>query len=106
MTLLQRIENHLKAQDISATRFGRMATGDPRFVLDLRMGRKPRRKTTQKLEDYLAAFEDSASDANETAINSPTGSAAPAVQIGEQLPATARHRHPRPSERAGQSARQ
>ena len=53
MTLLEWIENHLKEQQISATRFGRQAVGDPRFVIDLRNGRKPRRKTVMKLEAYL-----------------------------------------------------
>lgn len=53
MTLLEWIENHLKDQKISATRFGRQAVGDPRFVLDLRNGRKPRRKTVARLEAYL-----------------------------------------------------
>jgi len=54
MTLLERIENHLKDNEISATKFGRQAVGDPRFVLDLRNGRKPRRKTVMRLEAYLA----------------------------------------------------
>lgn len=54
MTLLERIENHLRDYDISATTFGREAVGDPRFVLDLRKGRNPRRKTVMRLEAYLA----------------------------------------------------
>lgn len=53
MTLLEWIENHLKDKQISATRFGRQAVGDPRFVLDLRNGRKPRRKTVARLETYF-----------------------------------------------------
>jgi len=54
MTLLERIENHLRDKDISATTFGRDAVGDPRFVLDLRKGRNPRRTTVLRLEAYLA----------------------------------------------------
>ncbi len=54
MTLLERIENHLRDNDISATTFGREAVGDPRFVLDLRNGRNPRRKTVLRLEAYFA----------------------------------------------------
>ena len=54
MTLLERIENHLRDNDISATTFGREAVGDPRFVLDLRNGRNPRRKTVARLEAYLS----------------------------------------------------
>ncbi|ATW03251.1 hypothetical protein CHN51_06620 [Sphingorhabdus sp. YGSMI21] len=53
MKLLDRIELHLKQTHISATRFGRRAVGDPRFVLDLRMGRRPRRRTVEKVEKYL-----------------------------------------------------
>lgn len=54
MTLLERIENHLRDYKISATTFGREAVGDPRFVLDLRKGRNPRRKTVVRLEAYLS----------------------------------------------------
>jgi hypothetical protein len=53
MKLLDRIELHLKQTHMSATRFGRRAVGDPRFVLDLRMGRRPRRRTVEKVEKYL-----------------------------------------------------
>jgi hypothetical protein len=53
MKLLDRIELHLKEEHISATRFGRRAVGDPRFVLDLRMGRRPRRRTLERVEAYL-----------------------------------------------------
>ena len=53
MKLLDRIERHLKESHMSATRFGRRAVGDPRFVLDLRAGRRPRRRTIEKVEYYL-----------------------------------------------------
>ena len=53
MKLLDRIENHLKEAHISATRFGRRAVGDPRFVLDLMMGRRPLRRTLERVESYL-----------------------------------------------------
>ena len=56
MKLLDRIESHLKEAHISATRFGRRAVGDPRFVLDLRMGRRPRRRTLERVEHYLSRF--------------------------------------------------
>lgn len=58
MSLLERIEKHLKENHISATRFGRRAVGDPRFVLDLRMGRRPRRRTLERLDAYLASCEE------------------------------------------------
>lgn len=54
MKLLDRIERHLKDTHMSATRFGRRAVGDPRFVLDLRLGRRPRRRTLEKVESYLS----------------------------------------------------
>jgi 2,4-dienoyl-CoA reductase-like NADH-dependent reductase (Old Yellow Enzyme family) len=53
MKLLDRIEHHLKESHMSATRFGRRAVGDPRFVIDLRAGRRPRRRTIEKVEIYL-----------------------------------------------------
>lgn len=53
MKLLDRIEKHLKQTHMSPTRFGRRAVGDPRFVLDLREGRRPRARTLAKVEDYL-----------------------------------------------------
>nr|WP_037492271.1 hypothetical protein [Sphingobium indicum] len=56
MKLLDRIERHLKETHMSATRFGRRAVGDPRFVLDLRMGRRPRRRTLERVEAYLASI--------------------------------------------------
>jgi hypothetical protein len=56
MKLLDRIERHLKETHMSATRFGRRAVGDPRFVLDLRMGRSPRRRTLERVEAYLASI--------------------------------------------------
>ncbi|MGD9713123.1 MAG: hypothetical protein AB7V46_13780 [Thermomicrobiales bacterium] len=56
MKLLERIERHLKETHMSATRFGRRAVGDPRFVLDLRLGRRPRRRTLDRVEEYLKAF--------------------------------------------------
>ncbi len=57
MTLLDRIEMHLVSYRISATRFGRRAVGDPRFVLDLRLGRRPRRRTLDRLNTYLEWIE-------------------------------------------------
>lgn len=61
MKLLDRIEKHLKEAHMSATRFGRRAVGDPRFVLDLRLGRRPRRRTLERVERYLSRFPSAAS---------------------------------------------
>lgn len=53
MTLLDRIERYLAVSHMAATRFGRRAAGDPRFVLDLRNGRRPRRRTLERISRYL-----------------------------------------------------
>ena len=53
MNLLDRIEKHLKETHMAPSRFGRRAVGDPRFVLDLRDGRRPRARTLAKVENYL-----------------------------------------------------
>ena len=53
MTLLDQIERYLAVTHMSATRFGRRAAGDPRFVLDLRNGRRPRRRTVARICSYL-----------------------------------------------------
>ena len=51
--LLNRIEHHLLATGVTATRFGRAVVGDPRFVEDLRAGRNPRDRTIAKVAHYL-----------------------------------------------------
>lgn len=53
MHLLYSIERHLRATGMPATTFGRKAVNDPRFVLDLRMGREPRQRTVAKVARYL-----------------------------------------------------
>ena len=54
MELLDQIETYLTLSGTKASMFGRQAVGDPRFVQDLREGRRPRRKTTQRVSRYLA----------------------------------------------------
>lgn len=55
-TLLQEINVFLREQDMRSTNFGRIFRGDPRFVLDLRLGRIPREKTAKavllQMEEY------------------------------------------------------
>lgn len=53
--LLQEVERFIKAHDIAATRFGREAVRDPRFVLDMRKGRTPHAKTTAKVRAFMRA---------------------------------------------------
>ena len=98
MTLLDRIEIHLINHRISATRFGRRAVGDPRFVLDLRLGRRPRRRTLERLNAYLDRLERS-SDSKAPMRGGRLSVGARDCQSGEQPPATA---EPRPFHRIEQ----
>ncbi len=55
--LIRKVENFLRAHKMAATKFGRLAAHDPRFVLDLRMGRIPRKKTEERTLQWMAEFE-------------------------------------------------
>ena len=57
MTLLMMVERHLRARAVSASKFGRQVTGDPRFVFDLRRGREPRPATTERVLAHIAGAE-------------------------------------------------
>ncbi|WP_424771165.1 hypothetical protein [Pontixanthobacter sp.] len=43
-----------------ATKFGRLAAHDPRFVLDLRNGRMPRPRTEEKVHGFMLKYEGNA----------------------------------------------
>jgi hypothetical protein len=51
--LLREVEKFLKISNVPATRFGREAMGDPRFVSDLRRGREPGPRTIERVRLYL-----------------------------------------------------
>lgn len=53
MELLEKIEAYLARTGTRASTFGRLAIGDPRFVDDLRCGRRPRKKTQERVNAYL-----------------------------------------------------
>jgi hypothetical protein len=53
MPLLRVIERFLLKNDIKPARFGRDAVGDPRFVFDLRRGREPNSKTTDRVLKFI-----------------------------------------------------
>ena len=55
MELLEQIEAYLARTNTPPSKFGRMAVGDPRFVDDLRAGRRPRRTTQERVKTYLDA---------------------------------------------------
>ncbi len=51
--LIRTIEKFLRQTGMPATKFGRLSTHDPRFVLDLRNGRIPRSETEQKVRRFM-----------------------------------------------------
>lgn len=55
--LIRLIEKFLRRHAMPATKFGRLAAQDPRFVLDLRMGREPRGMTEARIQGFIAGFE-------------------------------------------------
>ena len=54
--LIRKIEVFLRRTGMPATKFGRLATSDPRFVLDLRNGRTPRISTESRVEHFMNKF--------------------------------------------------
>lgn len=54
--LLRTVETFLREHEMPATKFGRLAAGDPRFVLDLRMGRKPRATTETHIRSWMQGY--------------------------------------------------
>lgn len=58
--LIRRIEKFLRESGMPATKFGRLATNDPRFVLDLRMGREPRHATKSRVEHFMNNYRENA----------------------------------------------
>ena len=55
MSVHRRIEKFLRRTNMPATKFGKLAIGDPRLVRDLRNGRELRPLTEARLEAFLAA---------------------------------------------------
>lgn len=58
--LIRTIEKFLRQTDMAATKFGRLAAQDPRFVLDLRNGRVPRSRTERRVEDFMTTYQENA----------------------------------------------
>ncbi len=54
--LIRSVEQFLRQHDMAATKFGRLAAHDPRFVLDLRMGRIPRARTEARVRQWMADY--------------------------------------------------
>jgi hypothetical protein len=54
--LIRKIEVFLRRTGMAATRFGRLAARDPRFVFDLRDGREPRARTERRIEHFMNEY--------------------------------------------------
>ena len=54
--LNRKVENFLRSTGMPPTKFGRLATHDPRFVFDLRMGRMPRARTETRVEHFMNTY--------------------------------------------------
>lgn len=54
--LLYKIEHFLRDTGMAWTKFGRLATHDPRFVQDLRNGRTPRVGTAKRVEHFMNTY--------------------------------------------------
>lgn len=54
--LLRQIKRFLRQTDMPWTKFGRLATRDPRFVADLRNGRTPRASMCQRVETFMTLY--------------------------------------------------
>lgn len=55
--LIRSVEKFLRRYEIPATKFGRLATRDARFVLDLRRGREPRAPVAERIRGFIAGYE-------------------------------------------------
>lgn len=53
MELLEQIEAYLARSNVSPSTFGRLVVRDPRFVEDLRSGRRPGRKIQKRVSSFL-----------------------------------------------------
>ena len=54
--LIREIDKFLSAHRLPATKFGRLAAGDPRLVFDLRNGREPRKRMRLRLEHFMNTY--------------------------------------------------
>ncbi|SEN27435.1 hypothetical protein SAMN05192583_2439 [Sphingomonas gellani] len=54
MTLMTDIDRYLRRTGMPETKFGRLAVKDPRLVSDLRRGRCPGSRVTERLRFFMA----------------------------------------------------
>ena len=65
--LLMIIERFLRETEMPATKLGRLAVNDPRFVLDLRLGREPGNRVRCRVEYFMSTYGVSVCGAQEMA---------------------------------------
>lgn len=53
MHMLRIVEKFLRENNVAPTKFGRMVAGDPRLVLDMRMGREVRPPMQAKIIAFI-----------------------------------------------------
>jgi len=55
--LIRSVETFLRRHRMPPTKFGRLAAHDPRFVLDLRLGRIPRERTEARIRAFMSGYD-------------------------------------------------
>ena len=68
MHITRLIERFLRDQDLPPTKFGRLAAGDPRLVLDIRKGREIRPEMEVKLRHFMSHYGQTAQMQDRNAI--------------------------------------
>ena len=58
--LIRTVEKFLRETRMPATKFGRLAVRDPRFVFDLRLGREPRHRVRLRVEHFMNTYREAA----------------------------------------------
>ena len=53
MPIRRKIEKFLRDTGMAPTRFGRDAVRDPRLVFDMRLGREPTARMTERIEHFM-----------------------------------------------------
>ena len=53
MSLLLKIQSYLRRSGMPETKFGRLAVNDPRLVGDLKRGRAPGPRLTERVERFI-----------------------------------------------------
>ncbi len=57
MRLMRRIQHFLEQAEMTPTRFGREAVGDPRLISDMKNGRQLRDSTIARIQTWLDSQE-------------------------------------------------